>query len=67
MGDFNNPYQIAGEGYDEILKSGWYDTYDLAEEKDEGITVSGLIDGWKENKSLKEMRIDFIFKSNNKK
>lgn len=67
MGDFNNPYQIENEGYDEILNSGWYDTYDLAEEKDDGITVSGLIDGWKENKNLKEMRIDFIFKTNNKK
>jgi maltose 6'-phosphate phosphatase len=67
MGDFNNPYQIENEGYDEILNSGWYDTYDLAEEKDDGITVSGLIDGWKENKNLKEMRIDFIFKTNNEK
>lgn len=67
MGDFNNPYQIENEGYDEILNSGWYDTYDLAEEKDAGITVSGLIDGWKENKNLKEMRIDFIFKTNNEK
>ena len=67
MGDFNNPSQIKNEGYDEILNSGWYDTYDLAEEKDDGITVSGLIDGWKENKNLKEMRIDFIFKTNNEK
>lgn len=67
MGDFNNPYQIKNEGYDEILKFGWSDTYNIAEEKDDGITVSGLIDGWKEHINMKEMRIDFIFKNNNKK
>lgn len=67
LGDFNNPSQIRAEGYDEILNSGWYDTYKLAEEKDSGITVSGLIDGWKEHKNLVEMRIDFIFKNNNRK
>ncbi len=64
MGDFNNPYEIENEGYDEILSSGWIDTYTLAEEKDNGITVSGLIDGWKDYKELQEMRIDFIFKNN---
>lgn len=64
MGDFNNPYQIENEGYDKILSSGWIDTYNLAEEKDSGITVSGLIDGWKDYKELQEMRIDFIFKNN---
>lgn len=67
MGDFNNPSQIKNEGYCEVLKSGWYDTYELAEKKDNGITVSGLIDGWKEHKNLNEMRIDFIFKKNNNK
>lgn len=64
MGDFNNPSQLKKEGYDKILDSGWIDTYTLAEEKDSGITVSGLIDGWKEHKKLHEMRIDFIFKNN---
>lgn len=67
MGDFNNPSQIRDEGYDEILKFGWYDTYNLAEEKDSGITVEGLIDGWKEHKNIEEMRIDFIFKNNDRK
>lgn len=66
MGDFNNPAQIRKEGYDEILGLGWYDTFSLAQEKDSGITVSGLIDGWKEHKNLKDMRIDFIFKNNKK-
>lgn len=64
MGDFNNPSQLKKEGYDKILDSGWIDTYTLAEEKGSGITVSGLIDGWKEHKKLHEMRIDFIFKNN---
>ena len=38
---------------------GWQDTYLLAREKDDGITVPGTIDGWKE---IDEgMRIDYIF------
>lgn len=61
MGDFNNPSQLKEEGYDKIISSGWLDTYNLAKIKDDGITVSGLIDGWKEYKDLKNMRIDFIF------
>lgn len=64
MGDFNNPAEIRDEGYDALLKSGWNDTYTAAEKRDEGITVSGLIDGWKEHKELNSMRIDFIFKNN---
>lgn len=65
MGDFNNPAEIEGEGYSKVLESGWFDTYNLAESKDDGITVSGLIDGWKDKKNLTRMRIDFIFKSDN--
>lgn len=61
MGDFNNPADVKDEGYDKILNSNWYDTYNLARTKDSGITVSGLIDGWKEHKNLTQMRIDFIF------
>lgn len=61
MGDFNNPSQLKGEGYDYVISSGWYDTYTLAKTKDDGISVSGLIDGWKEHKELTKMRIDFIF------
>lgn len=61
MGDFNNPADIKDEGYDKIISSNWYDTYSLAKKKDSGITVAGLIDGWKEHKNLTQMRIDFIF------
>ena len=64
MGDFNNPAEVRDEGYDALVRSGWYDTYLLAEKKDEGVTVSGLIDGWKEHKNISSMRIDFILKNN---
>lgn len=61
MGDLNNPSQIRGQGYDMMIASGWHDTYCDAQIKDDGITVSGLIDGWKNEKNLQKMRIDFIF------
>ena len=48
MGDFNSPAQVRGEGYDLIAGWGWQDTYQLAQEKDSGITVEGVIDGWRE-------------------
>ncbi|WP_428909618.1 endonuclease/exonuclease/phosphatase family protein [Niallia sp. Krafla_26] len=59
MGDFNNAAHIRGEGYDYILSKGLYDTYNLAEEKDHGATVSGKLAGWEENKQ--DLRIDYIF------
>ena len=62
MGDFNNPAQIQGEGYDIIKESGWHDSYTNAENKDNGITVKGVIDGWKDKVSRSEgMRIDHIW------
>lgn len=65
LGDFNSPAEVRDEGYDLISSSGWKDTYDLAEEKDCGITVEGVIDGWRDKlndaDTLKGMRIDHIF------
>ena len=76
MGDFNSPAGITGEGWDYVRASGWKDTYDLAKEKDGGITVGKVIDGWKERLSdqadeegilggqgqlLEGMRIDYIW------
>ena len=62
MGDFNNPAEIRNEGYDLIEASGWYDTYKLAENKDKGLTVENLIDGWKDKISRTDgMRIDQIW------
>ena len=60
LGDFNVDYKT--EGYDLICKDMWFDTYILAEEKDDGTTVVGEIDGWKNHNESK--RIDYIFSKN---
>ncbi|NBH71802.1 hypothetical protein D3Z51_07155 [Clostridiaceae bacterium] len=70
MGDFNSLDKISGEGYDLVSGSGWRDTYLLAQEKDCGITVGKMIDGWRERLSDQDgsqairpegMRIDYIW------
>ncbi|MCI8838570.1 MAG: endonuclease/exonuclease/phosphatase family protein [Hungatella sp.] len=62
MGDFNSPACIAGEGWEYVKATGWKDTYELAGEKDGGITVAKVIDGWKERLiGTDGMRIDYIF------
>ncbi len=66
MGDFNSQADVRGEGYDLISESGWKDTYLLAEEKDDGITVAEEIDGWREEdghsgSAKNEKRLDYIF------
>ncbi|MTH55579.1 endonuclease [Bacillus mangrovi] len=58
MGDFNNNAHIRGEGYDYLTSQGLLDTYEIAEEKDSGITVPGKIAGWEENND--PLRIDLI-------
>lgn len=58
LGDFNNNAFTRGEGYDYLLQQGLYDTYSLADTKDDGITVKGEIDGWQENKL--DLRLDLI-------
>ena len=68
MGDFNSPAEIRDQGYDCVQKSGWFDTYSLAAEKDDGLTVKGQIDGWKtsheKEQFIQGMRIDHIWCSN---
>lgn len=59
MGDFNNNAFVSNEGYDYLLSQGLYDTYKLAKEKDNGITVPGKIDGW--SNCSEEKRLDLIF------
>nr|WP_302598161.1 endonuclease/exonuclease/phosphatase family protein [uncultured Cellulosilyticum sp.] len=59
LGDFNNNAHLEGKGYDYIKTLGWLDTYEMAQEKDEGNTVKGKIDGWAENVS--DLRLDYIF------
>lgn len=60
MGDFNSEANALGEGYELVTKSGFFDSYDLAELKDKGVTVGKKIDGWKAT-SEDGMRIDYIF------
>ncbi len=58
MGDFNcNAY---GDGYKEVIRSGWYDTFSVADTRDGGVTVKGNIDGWRDG-TVEDMRIDYIF------
>lgn len=62
MGDFNNPAEVRGEGYDMIRNAGWHDSYLLAGEKDSGITVGRVIDGWEDKITGTDgMRIDQIW------
>lgn len=58
MGDFNCPHN--GAGYRRVIDSGWFDTYYMARHKDDGITVPGAIDGWRDIEP-QNMRIDYIF------
>lgn len=58
MGDFNSNAFTRNEGYDYIISKGLFDTYDMAKDKDCGVTIKGAIDGWEENK--KDLRIDLI-------
>ncbi|MBE6848828.1 MAG: exodeoxyribonuclease III [Ruminococcus sp.] len=59
MGDFNNPAECRGEGYDAILASGFYDTYHLAGTRSGSITATAATDGW-HGHSAEGMRIDMI-------
>ena len=58
MGDFNNNAHIRNEGYDYMINNGMLDTYSLAIEKDNGITVQRSIAGWDNNNH--HLRIDLI-------
>ena len=60
MGDFNAPDTVLGESYTHVLSKGWMDTYNMAQKKDNGITVCGTIDGWRD-KEPTGMRLDYIF------
>ena len=66
MGDFNSPADVRGQGYDYVVSTGWYDTFQLARTKDTGTTAFRKIDGWAER--LVEgmaredgLRIDYIW------
>ncbi|ASQ48926.1 MAG: endonuclease [Leptotrichia sp.] len=59
MGDFNTDAIHNQEAYQNIINQGLFDTYELAEKKDSGITVNKKIDGWATSGS--EKRLDYIF------
>ena len=59
MGDFNTDAISSKEDYEKIKEQGLYDTYEMAEEKDSGITVSKNIHGW--DNDMGKKRIDYIF------
>lgn len=64
LGDFNGPDTVPGQSYEHMVASGWIDTYQVAQRKDDGITVLGDIDGWREQQRVKTqegMRLDYIW------
>ena len=62
LGDFNSEADVLGEGYDLVLRSGWQDTYRLAQQRDEGYTVVQAIDGWRDAPdAAAKKRIDQIW------
>ena len=69
LGDFNAPDRVLGQSYEHIVACGWVDTYQIAQYKDSGITVPGIIDGWREkmiDKNVEGMRLDYIWCSRRK-
>ncbi|MGL5414907.1 MAG: endonuclease/exonuclease/phosphatase family protein [Clostridium sp.] len=59
MGDFNNSAFVKKAGYDMLKSSGLIDSYNLAKEKDSGVTIECEIAGWEGNKE--KLRIDIVF------
>ena len=65
MGDFNNRSDIKDEGYNLILKDKWYDLYELAQIRDEGITsLLALLVGFLKIVKLSALTIFFAIKKN---
>ncbi|MBQ8146577.1 MAG: endonuclease/exonuclease/phosphatase family protein [Clostridia bacterium] len=67
LGDFNLEENQKNEGYDLVISKGFYDTYSLALDKDNGMTAHSQIDGWNKEKKQRQMRIDYIFTNKMKK
>ena len=59
MGDFNTDAISDQQAYQQIKSLGLFDTFEMAEQKDSGITVEKAIDGWKGHSE--EKRLDYIF------
>jgi len=65
MGDFNTDAISDQHAYQQIKSLGLFDTFEMAEQKDSGITVEKAIDGWKGHSQ--EKRLDYIFFNQAKK
>ncbi len=64
MGDFNNPAEVRGEGYDLVFRSGFRDCFLSARFRDDGVTAEKHIDGWRDKSaSADKLRIDQIWYS----
>ena len=59
MGDFNTDAITNPQAYEQIKSLGLLDTFELAEQKDSGVTVEKAIDGWRGHSE--EKRLDYIF------
>ena len=59
MGDFNTDAIGDLQSYQQIQSLGLLDTFELAEQKDSGVTVEKAIDGWQGHSQ--EKRLDYIF------
>jgi maltose 6'-phosphate phosphatase len=60
MGDLNNDANVRDEGFDYVKENGFYDTYEMADVKDDGVTIKGAIAGWNQNGTEDGRRIDYI-------
>lgn len=62
LGDFNNPAEVRGEGYDCILEDGWQDAWRMARQSGAGATVESPVDGWRDRTDRAGgLRIDQIW------
>ena len=59
MGDFNTDYFNQKEDYNMIIEMGLFDTYEMAQKKDDGVTVYKNISGWED--SMNKKKLDYIF------
>lgn len=59
MGDFNTDYFNQKDDYKKIIEKGLFDTYEMAQIKDTGVTVYKNISGWED--SLCQKKLDYIF------
>lgn len=59
MGDFNTDALSDAPAYEAIKGLGLYDSFEIAEQRDAGITVEKAIDGWSGHSQ--EKRLDYIF------